>query len=115
MMNDTKTSHISELEIPDVSEINLDGFDVHESSLSFEDPQVVRENLMQHFLSGEHDTFFEILALYMDHVGKSKISKETEIPERTIYNFIKGQHKTSSENIFKVMRYISSEVEKMSA
>jgi hypothetical protein len=114
-MNDTKTSHISELDIPDVSELNLEGFDEYESSLSFEDPQLVRENLMQHFLSGEHETFFEILALYMDHVGKTKISKETEIPERTIYNFINGQHKTSSENIFKVMKYISSEVNKKSA
>lgn len=114
-MNDTKTSHISELDIPGVSELNLEGFDGHDSSLSFEDPKLVREILMQHFLSGEHDTFFEILALYMDHVGKAKISRETEIPERTIYNFINGQHKTSSENIFKVMRFISSEVEKKSA
>jgi hypothetical protein len=33
---------------------------------------------MQHFVEGEHDTFFEILALYMDHVGKSKISIDTK-------------------------------------
>ena len=111
-MNDTKTSHISELEIPDVSKINLKGFDEHQSSLNFEDPLVIRNILMNHFLDGEHETFFEILALYMDHVGKSKISEETNIPERTIYNFIKGQHKTSSENIFKVMRFISCEAEK---
>ena len=91
------------------------GFDEYESSLNFENPQVVRDILMQHFADGEHDTFFEILALYMDHVGKTKISQETKIPEKTVYNFMKGQHKTSSENIFKVMRFISSEAEKSSA
>ena len=112
MMNDTKTNHISELEVPDVKEINLMGFDEYGSSLSFEDPQVVRDFLMQHFASGEYETFFEVLALYMDHVGKTKISQETKIPERTIYNFIKGQHKTSSENIFKLMKFISREVDK---
>lgn len=114
-MNNVKTGHISELEVPDISEMTLEGFDEHESSLNFEDPYVVRENLIQHFINGEHETFFEILALYMDFVGKAKISQETKIPERTIYNFIKGQHKTSSENIFKVMKYISSEVERKSA
>lgn len=114
-MNNTKTSHISKIEIPNVSEIDLEEFDEYESSLSFEDPQAVRDILTQYFVDGEHETFFEILALYMDHVGKAKISQETKIPERTIYNFIRGQHKTSSENIFKVMRFISSEAEKKSA
>lgn len=109
-MSEYKTSHISELNIPNIEDVNLENFDQHESSLNFDNPSAVREILMQHFIDGEHDTFLEILALYMDHVGKGKISSDTKIPERTIYNFIKGQHKTSSVNIFKVMKFISDQV-----
>ena len=114
-MSEHKTSHISELNIPDISDINLSEFDEYQSSLNFSDAVVVKEVLMEHFLSGEHETFFEILALYIDHIGKAKISEETKIPERTIYNFINGQHKTSSENVFKVMKFISSEADKLTA
>jgi hypothetical protein len=106
----SKLSHISKLKIPNINDINLEDFDKYKTSLKFDNPIKVREILMQHFVEGEHDTFFEILALYMDHVGKSKISIDTKIPERTIYNFIKGQHKTSSENIFKVMKFISDQI-----
>lgn len=111
MKSNYKTNHISKLNIPNVSELNLDNFDEFESSLDLNDPFLVREFLVFHFLNGEHDTFFEILALYMDHVGKAKVSIDTQIPERTIYNFINGQHKTSSVNIFKVMKFITQQVQ----
>jgi hypothetical protein len=114
-MSEHKTIHISQMNIPEISDIDLSGFDTHESSLDFSNPALVRHLLMQYFFNGEHETFFEILTLYINHIGKGKISHETKIPERTIYNFINGQHKTSSENIFKIMKYISSEVEKESA
>ena len=107
-----KTAPLSKLDILNVAEVNLEEFDQYESSLSFEDPQKVRDILLQHFIEGEHETFFEILALYMDHIGKTKISRETNIPERTIYNFIRGQHKTSSENVFKVMKFLSRQADK---
>lgn len=109
-MSDHKTFDISELDIPHVEELNLDGFDNYESSLNFESPSTIRDILMQHFMAGEHDTFFEILALYMDHVGKDKVVTDTKIPKRTVYNFINGKHKTSSENVFKVMKFISDQV-----
>lgn len=111
-MTDYKIKEISELDIPEVSGIDLSEFDDYESSLDFSDTMKVREILKEHFLNGEHETFFEVLSLFIDHVGKSKIALETNIPERTIYNFINGQHKTSSENIFKVMRYIANEANK---
>ena len=107
-----QTKEISKLNIPDVGEIDLSEFDEHQSFLDFSDAKAVREILKEHFFNGEHDTFFEIISLYIGHVGKTKFSLETEIPERTIYNFISGQHKTSSENIFKVMKYISNEASK---
>ena len=113
-MEDIKTTHISELDIPEITDLKIEEFDEHKSSLDFEDPRVVRDILMQHFLNGERIIFFEILGLYMNHVGKTKISREAKIPERTIYNFIKGQHQTSSANIFKIMKFISNEVEKKS-
>ena len=114
-MNESKKGHILELEVPRVGSINLEGFDEYESSLDFSNPIHIRDILMQHFIEGEHETFLELLALYIDHVGKTKISKETQIPERTIYNFIRGDHKTSSENVFRVMKFISDEVKKKSA
>jgi hypothetical protein len=115
MKSKTKTNQISDLKIKKVSNIDLNGFDEYVSSLDLNRPQLVREQLVEHFLNGEHETFFEILALYINHVGKTTISKETNIPERTIYNFINGQHKTSSENVFKVMEFLSKEVEKKTA
>lgn len=111
-MAKTKTTHISKLKIPKALKLNLEDFEEHTSSLDFSNPAKVREMLMEHFADGEHDTFFEILALYMDYVGKTRISNETHIPERTIYNFIRGDHKTSSENIFKVMKFIDKEIKK---
>ena len=59
------------------------------------------------FKDGDHDAFMELAELYIDHVGKSKISNITKIPQRTIYNFKDKKHKTSSENIFKIMKAIS--------
>lgn len=109
-MSKSKTSHISDLNVLANIEVSLKDFEAHKSSLDLDDPVHVRDMLLQHFVLGEHDTFFEILALYIDHVGKTRISREAKIPERTVYNFIKGDHKTSSENIFKVMKFISSQI-----
>lgn len=106
-MNSKKNIHISKLKIRKVPELDLSDFEEHKSSLDFSNPLKVLEWLTEHFMEGEYDTFFEILALYLDHIGKSEISRSTKIPERTIYNFIRGAHVTSSENIFKIMKYIS--------
>jgi DNA-binding phage protein len=108
-MNKYKTKNISSMKIPKVSEIDLSGFDQYESSIDFSNPKKVKQILVEHFLAGDEETFLEILGLYLNHVGKEKVSKKTKIPQRTIYNFISGDHKTSSENIFKVMKFISDE------
>jgi hypothetical protein len=108
-MSKHKTIKISDLKIPKVAGIDLSNFEEHKSSIDFSSAKKVREILMEHFMAGEHDTFFEILALYLDHVGKAKVALKTKIPQRTIYNFIKGDHKTSSENVFKVMKFVSDE------
>jgi DNA-binding phage protein len=114
-MKKHQTKHISKLKIPKVKKPNLEDFDEYESSIDFTDPIKLREMLLQHFIDGEHDTFFELLTLYIHHVGKTKISQKTKIPERTIYNFISGEHHTSSENVFKIMKFISQEIKKASA
>lgn len=97
------------MKVPKVSEIDLTDFDKYESSIDFSNPKKVKQILVEHFLAGDEETFLEILGLYLDHVGKEKVSKKTKIPQRTIYNFISGDHKTSSENLFKVMKFISDE------
>ncbi len=109
-MSKNKITHISDINISTKLKIKNSQFKEHESSVDLSDPRLVREILVEHFLNGEHDTFFEILALYIDHVGKTRISKEAKIPERTVYNFLRGDHKTSSENVFKVMKFISSQI-----
>lgn len=63
--------------------------------------------LVEMFKDGNHDAFMELAELYIDHVGKRKMSKIAHIPEKTIYNFKDKKHKTSSENIFKIMKAIS--------
>jgi hypothetical protein len=114
-MSKHKTIKVSDLKILKVTDIDLSNFEEHKSSMDFSNAQKVREILMEHFMAGEHDTFLEILALYLDHVGKAKVALETKIPQRTIYNFIKGDHKTSSENVFKVMKFVSEEARRFSA
>jgi len=109
-MSKNKSTHISDLNISSKINIKSNSFEEHFSSLDLTDPAFVQEILLEHFINGEHDTFFEILALYIDHVGKTRISREAKIPERTVYNFLKGDHKTSSENVFKVMKFISSQI-----
>ena len=111
-MSRKKNIHISKLKIPKVSSLDLSDFEDYSPNLDFSNPLKVLEWLTEHFMEGEYDTFFEILALYLDHVGKSEISRSTKIPERTIYNFIRGAHVTSSENVFKIMKYISDQAKK---
>ena len=109
-MSDTTAMRIADVEIPYVGEIDLTGFDECESSLNFDDPQVVLDMLMEHFAAGEHDAFSEILALYMKHVGKNTIVRETKIP--AIYSFIEQRRQMSAENICKMMRFLSGQTEK---
>lgn len=59
------------------------------------------------FKNGDHDAFMELTKLYIDYVGKRKMSKLADIHEKSIYNFKDKKHKTSSENIFKIMKAIS--------
>lgn len=114
-MSKHKTMKLSDLKIPNIGDVDLSAFVEHESSIDFSNPRKIREILNEHFLAGDHDSFFEILALYLDHVGKTKVALKTKIPQRTIYNFIKGDHKTSAENVFKVMKFVTDEARKMSA
>lgn len=109
-MSKQRSKKVTEFKLPQVEDLDLGDFDIFESSLNFEDPKTVRALLLKHFMNGEHDSFIEILGLYMNHVGKSRIAQEAGIPERTVYNFMNGDHKTSSINIFKVMRFISRQV-----
>jgi len=52
--------------------------------------------MVEMFKEGDHDAFMELAELYIDHVGKRKMSKLAKIPEKTIYNFKDKKHKTSS-------------------
>jgi len=112
MKKTRKITHISRLKVPRVSDVNLSRFDRYRSSLDFSNPKKVRKLLLEHFAEGDHETFFDILVLYLDHVGKSTVSRKTKIPERTLYNFITKEHKTSSENIFKMMKFLADEEKK---
>jgi hypothetical protein len=114
-MKKHKNIRVSRIKMPKLSRDDLSNFEEHKSSLSFSDPRKVKKILLEHFMTGEHDTFFEILALYLDYVGKAKVSLKTKIPQRTIYNFIRGDHKTSSENVFKVMKFVTDEARKIPA
>ena len=107
-----KTTHISNLNPLKLHKVNLTKFSEHRSSIDFSNPKKIREILLEHISDGDHETFFDVLALYLNSVGKSKISKQTKIPERTIYNFITKEHKTSSENVFKIMKFLADEEKK---
>ena len=91
-----------------VGSIKLDTFDEYKSSLDLDNKKKVVKLLTQMFIAGDHDAFIELAEIYIDHIGKRKMSKLANIPERTIYNFKDKKHKTSSENIFKIMKAISA-------
>lgn len=106
-MSGHKTIKASEVKPLKVEFIDLKGFDDYKSSLDLDNPKKIIKILSQMFIDGDHDAFMELLELYIDHVGKREISRMTKIPERTIYNFKDKKNKTSSENIFKIMKAIS--------
>lgn len=106
-MSAHKTVKASKAKARKVKSVDLDGFDEHVSSVDLKNKGKVVKLLTEMFVAGDHDAFMELLELYIDHVGKRAISKETKIPEKTIYNFKNKSHKTSSENIFKVMKAIA--------
>ena len=87
-----------------VDKVNIKDFDEYISSIDLNNRKKVKKLLGEMFLAGDHDAFMELMELYIDHVGKRYISKQADIPEKTIYNFKDKKHKTSSENIFKLMK-----------
>ena len=108
-MTKHRTTHISKTKVLKVDKVDLTGFTEWKSSIDFSSPKKVKKMLLEHFADGDHETFFDLLYLYLKHVGKTKLSKKTKIPERTLYNFLTKEHKTSSENIFKIMKYLTDE------
>jgi len=103
-MSAHKTIKASDIKPLKVKKLKLEAFDSHKSSLDLSDRKKVGKLLIEMFKEGDHDAFMELVELYIDHVGKRKMSKITDIPEKTIYNFKDKKHKTSSENIFKIMK-----------
>jgi hypothetical protein len=106
-MSGHKKSKASKVKALKVDSIDLDSFDEYKSSVDLDNKGKLIKLLTQMFVAGDHDAFMELMELYIDHVGKRKISKKANIPEKTIYNFKDKKHKTSSENIFKMMKAIS--------
>jgi DNA-binding phage protein len=106
-MSGHKTIKASDIKPLKVKTIKLSSFDDYKSSLDLNDRKKVVKLLVDMFKDGDHDAFMELAELYIDHVGKRKMSKLADIPEKTIYNFKDKKHKTSSENIFKIMKAIS--------
>ena len=106
-MSSHKTIKASKVKALKVDSIDLHSFDEYKSSIDLDNKGKLIKLLTQMFVAGDHDSFMELMELYIDHVGKRKISKEANIPEKTIYNFKDKKHKTSSENIFKMMKAIS--------
>lgn len=107
-MSTHKTIKASKLKPLKVDAVNLDSFDDYKSSIDLDDRKKIKKLLCELFVQGDHDAFMELMEMYIDHVGKRVISKKANIPEKTIYNFKDKKHKTSSENIFKIMKVISS-------
>jgi hypothetical protein len=103
-MKKHKTTHVSDLKTLKVKSVNLKNFDKYISSIDLDDKKQVKTILGDMFMDGDHDAFMELMELYIDHIGKRQISKLAKIPEKTIYNFKDKKHKTSSENIFKLMK-----------
>ena len=106
-MSGHKTIKASEIKPLKVDSIKLDSFDNYKTSLDLSNRKKVVKLLVEMFKNGDHDAFMELAELYIDYVGKRKMSKLADIPEKTIYNFKDKKHKTSSENIFKIMKAIS--------
>ena len=109
-MSGHKTIKASEIKPLKVESVDLQGFDDYKSSIDLDNPKKVVKLLTQMFVDGDHDAYIELIDLYIDHVGKREFSRMTKIPERTIYNFKDKKNKTSSENIFKIMKAISQSI-----
>ncbi len=103
-MSGHKTMKASEIKPLKIKAVKRDSFDEYKSSLDLSDRKKVVKLLVEMFKDGDHDAFMELIELYIDHIGKRKMSKLADIPEKTIYNFKDKKHKTSSENIFKLMK-----------
>ena len=110
-MSTHKNIKASQIKSLKVKSINLDSFDEYKSSIDLTDRKKVVKLLMGMFAEGDHDAFMELAELYIDHIGKREMAKRTKIPEKTIYNFKDRKHKTSSENIFKIMKAITTSVQ----
>lgn len=110
-----KRQNAAKLKALKVNSVNLKDFDEYKSSIDLNDKEELVKTLTQMFVEGDHDSFVELIELYIDHIGKREFSKRSKIPERSLYNFLGKEHKTSSENIFKMMRVIGHPSKRVSA
>lgn len=106
-MKKHKTIKENQIKPLKVNSINLNSFTEYTSSVDLSNKKKVVKLLVEMFMAGDHDAFMELAELYIDYVGKREMARKTKIPERTIYNFKDKKHKTSSENIFKIMKAIN--------
>lgn len=113
-MSAQKTAKNTQVKALKVNSISLDSFEEHKSSLDLNNRKKVVKLLCEMFAAGDHDAFMELMELYIDYAGKREISRKANIPEKTIYNFKDKKHKTSAENIFKLMKVISASKTKIS-
>ncbi len=81
-MSGHKKSKAPKAEALKVVSIELDTFDEYKSSIDLDNKGKLIKLLTKMFVAGDHDAFMELMELYIDHVGKRKISKEANIPER---------------------------------
>lgn len=105
--SELKNIHTSKLKLPKIKKINPVGLTPFRSSLDLSNHKKVHSYLIEFFTDGNHEAFMDILELYIDHIGKRRMAKLTDIPERSIYNFKDKKHKTAAENIFRIMKVIS--------
>jgi hypothetical protein len=110
-VSEHKTLSVSKMKLIKVKNVNLEGCVPYKSSIDLDNPRKIRQYLTEFFETGEHEAFMDLLVVYINHIGKRKLANLTKIPERSIYNFKDKKHKTSSENIFKIMGVLN----KMSA
>jgi probable addiction module antidote protein len=75
----------------------------HNSAERLRDKRFVAQALIECLQDGDAEAFKEILGAHLDVINKSKFSKKSKIPERTLYRMVSEDGNPTLDNIARVV------------
>lgn len=94
-MDKIKTSAMQEKSSPKKRKLkNKEGIRIHHPEKTLMDEKLVSEGILQCLKENDTEALMEIIEGYLSVLNRSKFSRESKVPRRTLYNTFKNGNPT---------------------